>query len=128
RVVGAVDERHRKIDHREPKRPVLERVDYAFFHRRDVVARHHTAGDAILELEAGPTWQRLDLEHHVAELTVTAGLLLMAAALCDRLANGLAISHRRRTRRDRHHEPLGKAFRRHAQMHLALPPDDHLVV
>src|SRR6185436_20710858 len=92
RVVGAVDERHRKIDHREPKRPVLERVDYAFFHRRDVVARHHTAGDAILELEAGPTRQRLDLEHHVAELTVTAGLLLMAAALCDRLANRLAIS------------------------------------
>ena len=80
RVIGAVDQRDREIDHREAERAVLERVDDALLDRRDVIARHHAAGDLLLELEAGAARQRLDLEHHVAELAVTAGLLLVAAA------------------------------------------------
>ena len=80
RVIGAVDQRHRDVDHREAERAVLERVDDALLDRRDVIARHHAAGDLVLELEAGAARQRLDVEHDVAELAVAAGLLLVAAA------------------------------------------------
>ena len=52
RVIRAVGQRHRNIDHREAERPVLERVDHAFLDRRDVIARHRAAGDLLLELEA----------------------------------------------------------------------------
>ena len=51
-VIGAVDQRHMQVDHREAERPMLERVDHALLYRRDIVARHHAAGDALLELEA----------------------------------------------------------------------------
>ena len=81
RVIGAVDQRHRDIDHRKAERPVLECVDHAFLDRRDVVARHHAAGDLVLEREAGAARQRLDVEHDVAELAVAARLLLVPAAL-----------------------------------------------
>ena len=80
-VIGAVDQRHRDVDHRKAERAVLERVDHALLDRRDVVARHHAAGDLLLEHEAGAARQRLDVEHDVAELAVAAGLLLVAAAL-----------------------------------------------
>ncbi len=126
-VVGAVDQRHLDVDHGEAERPVLERVDDALFHRRNVVARHHAAGDAVLELEARVARQRLDLQHHVAELAVAAGLLLVPAALRDRLADGLAVADGRRPGRHRHliavRQPLGGD----AQVHLALAPDHHLV-
>ena len=106
---------------------MLERVDHALLHRRDVVARHHAAGDLLLELEAGRARQRLDLEHHVAELAVAAGLLLVPAAHGDRLADGLAIADGRRLRHDRHAEAVGEPLGGDAQMHLALAPDHHFV-
>ena len=107
---------------------MLERVDDALLDRRDVVARHHAAGDLVLELEAGAARQRLDLEHDVAELAVAAGLLLVAAALRDRLADGLAIADRSAGRvDDRHREAIGEPLGGDAQMHLALAPDHHLV-
>jgi hypothetical protein len=49
RVVRAVDQRHVEVDDRETERAVLERIDNALLHRGDIVARHHAAGDLILE-------------------------------------------------------------------------------
>ena len=80
-VIGAVDQRHRDVDDGKSQRAVLERVDHAFLDRGDVVARHHAAGDLLLEHEAGAARHRLDVEHDVAELAVAARLLLVAAAL-----------------------------------------------
>ena len=94
-VIGAVDQLHRDVDHREAERPVLERVDDALLHRRDVVARHHAALDLLGEGEARAARQRLDVEHDVAVLAVAARLLLVAAALQDPLLDGLAIADRR---------------------------------
>ena len=81
----------------------------------------------VFEFEAGAARQRLDLKHGVAELAVAAGLLLMPAALRDRLADGLAVADRRRPRRHRHRETIGEMLGRNAQMHFALAPDHHLV-
>src|SRR5207247_2378241 len=82
--------------------------------------RHHPAGDLLGERETGAARQRLDVEHHVAELAVAARLLLVPAALHDRLADGLAISDLRRAALDRDAETIGKTLGRDAQMHLAL--------
>ena len=88
-MVGAIGQRHRDIDHREAERTMLESVDDALLDRRNVISRHHTAGDLILELETRAARQRLDVEHHVAELAMTAGLLLVSAALRHRLADAV---------------------------------------
>src|SRR6478752_5992050 len=58
------------------------------------------ADDLFVKLEAAAAWQRLDLQHDIAELAVAAGLLLVPPALGDRLADGLLISDRRRLRFD----------------------------
>ena len=70
---------------------------------------------------------RLDVEHDVAELAVAARLLLVAPALHDRLLDGLAIADARAPPLDRDAETVGEPFGRDPQMHLALPPHDHLV-
>ena len=127
RVIGAVDQRHRDIDHRKSQWPVLERVEHAFFHRRDVIARHHTTGDLFLEFETRAARQRLDVEHHIAELTVTAGLLLVTSTLLRAFANGLAITDRGRPGHNSNAKAIGQAFARDAQMHLPLAPYHHFM-
>ena len=74
---------------------MLEPVDDAFLDRGDVVARHHAAGDFLLEREARAARHRFDVEHDVAVLAVPAGLLLVPAALDDALADGLAVADAR---------------------------------
>ena len=90
-VIRAVDQRHMQIDHRKAERAVLERVDDAFLDRRNVIARHDAAGDLFFERESGAARPRLDLEHHVAVLTVAAGLFLVPPALHDRFADGFTV-------------------------------------
>src|SRR5215471_18191958 len=97
-------------------------IDDAFLDRRDVVARHHTAGDLVLEYETGIARQRLDVEHDIAELTVPAGLLLVPAALLDRLFDGFSVSDGRPAALDRDAEALGQPLGRNTQMHFALAP------
>ena len=80
-MIRAVDQRHRDIDHRETQRPFLQVIDDALLDRGNEIARHDAAVDLVLEDEAGAARQRLDLEHDIAELAVTAGLPLVAAAL-----------------------------------------------
>ena len=127
-MVGAVDQRHREIDHLEAERPVLERVGYALLDRGEVVARHRATGDLLVEGEARTARERLDVEHHVAELAVATRLLLVPATLrVDRLADGLAVADARRAPVDRDAVAIGKPLGHDAQMHLALAPHDDLV-
>ena len=84
----------------KPSGPAREPVDHALLHRADIVARHRAADDLFVEFEAGAARHRLDLQHHVAELAMAAGLLLVAAALGDRFADGLLIADRGRLRFD----------------------------
>ncbi len=79
-MIRAVGQRHRHVHHGEAERPVLEVVRDADLDRRDVILRHHAAGDGVGELEPGAARLRLDVQHHVAELSVSARLLLVPAA------------------------------------------------
>src|SRR5262249_1465858 len=106
-MIGAVDQSHRDADDWKAERAVFHCIEDAFLDRWDVVARHHATGDLVLEYETGIARQRLDVEHHVAELTVSAGLLLVPAALLDRLSDGFAISDCRPAALDRDAKPLG---------------------
>src|SRR5262249_49782705 len=110
RVVGAVDQRYRKIDHRETKRTVPEGIEHAFLDGRAIVSRNHSASDAVFEFETGSARQWLYLQHHVAELPVATRLFLVPSPLGDRLANGFAIADRGRPRRHRHQKAIGKPF------------------
>jgi len=94
-VIRTVDQRHMQIDNREAEGAVLERVDDAFLDRRNVVARHHAAGDLFLKRESSAARLRLDLEHYVAVLAVAAGLFLVPPALHDRFADGFTVADAR---------------------------------
>ena len=80
-----------------------------------------------MEFETCATRHRFDFQHHVAELAMAAGLLLVPAALGDLFADGLLIADRRRVRFDVDAEPVAQALLRDAQMHLALPPQYDVV-
>ena len=126
-VIGAVRQRDVEVDDGEAERPAREAVDHALLHRADIVARHRAADDLFVEFEARAARHRLDLQHHVAELAMAAGLLLVAAALGDRFADGLLIADRRRLRFDVDAEAVLEPLQRDAQMHLALPPQHDVV-
>ena len=99
-MIRAVGQRHLHVDDGKAERPARQSVDHALFHRADIVPRHRAADHLFLELEAAAARHRLDLQHHVAELAVAAGLLLVTAALGDRFADGFLIADRRRLRFD----------------------------
>ena len=111
----------------EAERPAHQGIDHAFLDRADVVARYRAADHLLRELEAGAARHRLDIEHDVAELAVAAGLFLVPAALGDPLADGLLIADRRRLRFDVDTEAVLQPLQRHAQVHLALPPQHDVV-
>ena len=58
---------------------------------------------------------------------MTAGLFLVPAANADRLADGLTVTDARRPCQHRHLEAFAEPFGDHAQVHLALAPDHHLM-
>src|SRR5208282_3033121 len=127
RVRRAVDQRHVKIDHWKTEWAVLESVDDAFLDRRNVVARHHAAGDLVLERKARAARHRLDVDDHVAVLAVAARLLLVTAALDDALADGFPVADARLAPLDRDAVTVAQSLGGDAQMHLALAPQYHLV-
>src|SRR5690606_5474396 len=66
----------------------------ALVHRRDELARHHTALDGVDELVAAARFQGFELEHDVAVLAATAGLLdELAFDFFAGLADGFAVGH-----------------------------------
>ncbi len=125
-MIGAVRQVHRDVDHREAERAGAQIVAHAGVDGLDILAWHHAAGDGLGELETGPARQRLDVQHHVAELAVAAGLLLVPAALCRALADGLAIGNGGRPHLDGDLVLALQPLDGDAQVHLAMPGQDGL--
>src|SRR3546814_12219749 len=64
------------LDHRKPERPAREIFLGAMLDRADVLARHRAADHLVDEFKAPAARQRPDLDVHIAELAVPAGLAL----------------------------------------------------
>src|SRR5947209_5243569 len=119
-MVRTIGQRHLHVDDGKAERPPLQSIDHALFHRADIIPRNGAADHCLAELKAAAAWQWLDLQNDVAELAMAAGLLLVAAALGDGLADRLLISNRRRLRFDLDAEAVAQSLQRDSQMHLAL--------
>ena len=113
-MVGSIGQRHLHVDHGKAKGTARKPVHHALFHRADIIARHRAADDLFDEVEARAACQGLDLQHHVAELAMPSGLLLVAAALGDRFADRFPIADRWRLRSDVDAEAILEAFERNA--------------
>src|SRR3546814_11442759 len=59
--------------------------------RADVLARHRAADHLVDEFKAPAARQRPDLDVHITELAVPAGLALEARVLLGRLADGFLV-------------------------------------
>src|SRR5262245_4332153 len=105
----------------------MQVVRHTNLDRGDKLARHHATRDRLGKLEARTARQGLDVEHHIAELTVPARLLLVSTANLDALADGFLVGHLARLGYSVHPIFALEAFERHAQVHLALAPQHHLV-
>ena len=71
--------------------------------------------------------ERLDVEDDVSILAVPSGLLLVPAALDDRLLDGLAIADRRLVRGGGDAKAIRQALGGDPQLHLALSPQHDLM-
>src|SRR5262249_19126716 len=85
-VIAAVDQGHGAVDDLESERALLHRFADAVLDRRGPLPGNGAAVDFLLEDEALAAAERTDLDDHVAELAMAAGLLLVAAVLAHRLA------------------------------------------
>lgn len=94
---------------------------------RDELAWYRSADDLVDELDAGPRWQRLDVDLADGVLTVAAGLFDVPAASGgrprERLAQGDAVGDGV----DLDRVPAAQPVERHVQMGLPEAPQDHLV-
>src|SRR3974377_761349 len=106
---------------------MLERVDNALLDRGNVISRPPPAGDPFLERKSRAARQRLDLEHDVAVLAVSAGLFLVPAALGNRFADRFAITDALRAAFDGHAVAVAQPLGGDPQMHLALAPQHAFV-
>ena len=105
----------------------MQIVAHALFDRRNELPRYDAAGDLVDELEARTARLRFDLNHDIAELTVTARLFFVPPALLGGFADRLAIADMRHARRQLQAElPFG-ARQRRLQMNLALPSQNGFV-
>jgi len=98
-VVRAVNELGLHIDHRISRQHAsLEGFTHALLGRLDELTRNHSADDLVLEDESFALLGRLDVDHHVAVLTLTTRLAdELAFDFFDALLNGLSVSHLRAT-------------------------------
>ena len=74
-----------------------------------------------------PARQRLELDLAVAELAVTAGLLLVAAVRFGGGGDRLAVRNARQLQRDLHAEPPFQFGHRHLDVRLSLPGEQQLL-
>src|SRR6185312_12759180 len=112
---------------RKAERTLLEKIDDALLHRRDEVAGDNAALDLILKHKAGAARQRLDVNVHIAELTVTAGLPFVAAMLTNRFLDRLLIRDLRRVGDDLETVFARELFDRDLQVDFTLPGQRHLL-
>ena len=94
RVVGTVVQFRGQAYYREAgENALLDVVAKALFNGGDKVARYYAADNGIFEdeLGIGGIVVGTELDNNVTELAVSAGLLLMASAYVDLLADGLTV-------------------------------------
>src|SRR5690606_19246381 len=107
-VVGAVEQRHFHADRRIPaEHTALGSLSATIFHGRNVFAGDAALGNGIHEGEAilvnnffflGLLFgNRFDADRTIAELTATAGLLLVRSAHFGFARDGFTVSHTRPT-------------------------------
>ena len=102
-VIGAVVDRDFEIDHREAGQIAPSRgFDDALFDRRDEVARNRSTEHFVGEFELLAARERLHPDPAVAELAVSAGLLLVPSLDVRLAANRLAIRNLRGVQLDVH--------------------------
>src|SRR6185369_16220657 len=77
-------------------------VHNALFHSRNEILGDRTSKNFIGELEIAATRERFHLDPAIAELAMTAGLLLVASLNVGPAANGFAIGDLRRFEGDVH--------------------------
>ena len=127
RMIGAVLQAHRHVHDRKAQRAAREIVAHACLHRGEVVARDGATRDHLGEGKAVAARLRLDLHHHVAELSVSAALLLVPAADLDAFADCLLVADIALLGFGLDAEAAIEALQRDADVHLALAPKNHLV-
>ena len=106
---------------------VRERAADALFDGGDVLARHDAAHDGVGELESGAARQGFDLDPHVAELPVSARLLLVAVLHPRAAAYRFLVRHLRRFERHLHAELAPHLLQRHVEMRVAQAAHQRLV-
>src|SRR5581483_9482247 len=90
RVELAVHECHSDVDHRVAREhALLHRLDHALLDRWDELTGDGTSEDLVDELEAGATWERLDLDAADPVLAVASGLLDVPAQTLARALDRL---------------------------------------
>ncbi len=119
-MIRSVGETHADIHHGKAERSGLKSFHDAVFHRGYVLLRHHAAGNRIGELDAFTARQGRDLQNHIAELAMSAGLFLVPATnLCAR-PDRFLIGHMGHGRIDAEPVFSGKPFLGHPEVHLTL--------
>ena len=77
-MVLAVEERHVEIGHGIAACAVRERFAHALFDGGNELAWNDAADDLLFEGNAGAAFAWLEAKPHIAELTMAAGLMLVA--------------------------------------------------
>src|SRR5471030_1589053 len=97
----AVEDGDSHVLHREAgERSASDDLEDPLFHRRNEVSGDGAAFDGVDEFETCTSRQRLDAQHHFAELPGAAGLLLVAIMPLSPGADGFPIGN---LRWPRHH-------------------------
>src|SRR5690349_574401 len=96
-MIGAIDERHFDVDHREAREIAggHDRIE-PFFDARNELLRHNATDDPILELESLALLLRLGDDLHPRELARAPRLLLVRIVDGRRARDRLAIGDLRR--------------------------------
>src|SRR3546814_20720732 len=90
--IGAVEQRHRHIHDRKTERSLRHRVANTLLDGRNPLLGHCAAGDLLVKAKAFAARERLQLDHHIAELPMPARLLLVPPPLGYGLSSRFAIA------------------------------------
>ena len=125
-MIRTVIQRGAQAYHRiASQRAVRNALLQSLLDRREVALRDGTAHNALSKLQALAV-AGLELDPHIAELAVAAGLLLVAALRLALLANGFPVSHSGHGQIHIHAELRLQLGNHHIQMLLAQAADDLL--
>ena len=125
-MVAAVQQGGLQANHRVARQhTVFGCLAQALFHRGEVVLGHAAAKHLLLEDQLFAV-AGLELDPHVTELAVAAGLLFVAALRLALLANGFPVSHSGHGQIHIHAELRLQLGNHHIQMLLAQAADDLL--